>query len=392
MIFKNINIIYITIIFWILYNIICYIHIKYKYNMKFNLKYNIPLLIYALVTGKKIYYCKQDLNKTTIGLLSNSQRSIISEWKIGIHPFKKMYTTPSTNNYEYHKESIIILIPILKKLKNNSREKINNLIDKSLKNNIIDIKCITELFIRICDINNHLNDNEISNFSDIGYKVMDYINYKNSIYTLFIFILGFNISKNRKILSKQNDIVHRMYMDKKLFNIHDNVKYEDIPNKKILISMSFYNGMLFSGINIITAILLNLLKINKIRNEKLINDKFYRKEFIKEIIRIYSSLPTIPRKVDNFDIIFTDINKPISYNFNWDLFDIEYKNERDFNSFGFGKRKCIANGIIEEIYEQILLSIITRYNIELQNIKYKKNNVKSMLAYEINPIFKLHKK
>lgn len=334
--------------------------------MKCNFRYNIPLFLYALITGKKIYYCKQYLNKTTINLLSNTQKSIISEWRIGIHPFKER-TTPTTNNYKYYNESIIILIPILKKVKNNLY-KIDNLIKKIIKNNMIDANCVTELLIRICDVNEYLNDNEISDFSNIGYKVMKYINYEINNYTLFTFMLGINISKNRKIISKNNDIIHRKYMDKELFNIPKNKNYDDISDKKVLIAMSFYNGILFSGINIVIAILLHLSEINDIRKKEIINNESFRKEFIREMIRIYSSLPTIPRKVDNFDIIFTDINTPINWDFDWNLFEIEYKNKRKFNSFGFGKRQCIAKGIIEKIYEQILLSIINNYYIEIYNM------------------------
>lgn len=158
--------------------------------MKLNLKYNIPLFIYSLITGRKIYYCKQDINKISNELLSNNKRSIISEWKIGIHSFENIYTTPNTNDSEYHKQSILTLVPILKKIKYNIHNKIDQLVDKTFENNEVTPDNITELLIRICDINNNNDECNIKFFSKIGYRVMEYINYRNTFYTLFFYLLG----------------------------------------------------------------------------------------------------------------------------------------------------------------------------------------------------------
>lgn len=296
-------------------------------------------------------------------------------------------------DYKYHKESIKILNPILKKLINDLPERINDLIDKTMfEKKTFNAKDISELGIRICDINNKFDDNNIIEFSRLGYDIIKYVNSEISIFTLFPFMLGFQISKKRKYLSEQNDIIHRKFMDRELFEIPNNLKKEDIPNEKVVIAIVFYNSMLFSSINNITSMLLSLSKINQTRTKKLINDKTYRKEFIKEIIRIYSPLTSIPRKVDNFDILFTNINTPISWEFDWNLFDNNYNLESEFNAFGFGNRQCIAKKIIQEIYEKILISIITRYKVENCYIRNNKNKIFTLdLAYKLEPEFKLIK-
>jgi hypothetical protein len=384
---------YFIIFIWILYNIFCYLYISFKYNMKFDLKKNYLFFIYSLFTGIKIYYCEQKLNKITINLLSNESKSLVAEWRIGIQPFKNkgILSVPVTMDEKYHKKALNKYTNILNKYNNSlPDERIDKLINKyMLENNIFDYKNIAEFGIKNIDINNKLNDKDIFEFSKIGCEIMKYINSEITYSTLFPFMMGFQISKKRKFLSNQTKYLIDKYMDNELFDLDKkNIKDDDIA-----IGIFFYGGILFSSINNITGILLALSNIDKKKKDKLKNDDFYRKEFINEMIRIYSSLPLLARKVENFNIIFSNINEPISWEFDWILFEKHYEDKKRFDSFGFGKRQCVAKGWINKIYERIILNIINKYNIE---VCYIEKNIKPLerwgsAAYQLNPKFKLHK-
>lgn len=85
------------------------------------------------------------------------------------------------------------------------------------------------------NINNKLNDKDIFEFSKIGCEIMKYINSEITYSTLFLFMMGFQISKKRKFLSNQTKYLIDKYMDNELFDL-DEKHYED---KKRFDSLGF---------------------------------------------------------------------------------------------------------------------------------------------------------
>jgi hypothetical protein len=332
------------------------------------------------------------LNKITINLLSTDVRSLVAEWRIGIQPFKNngILSVPVTMDEEYHKKAINKYINILNEYNKLPNERIHELIENYMvKKDMFDYKNIAEFGIKNIDINNRLNDEELIEFSKIGCEIMKYINSEITYSTLFPFMLGFQLSRKRRILSNKSKYLIDKYIDYNLFNL----KKENVKNDDIAISIFFYGGILFSSINNITGILLALSNINEEDKYKLKNDEKYRKEFINEMIRIYSSLPLLARKIESFDIIFSNINEPISWNFKWDLFNKHYQDIKRFDSFGFGKRQCIAKNWINKVYEKILLYIISKYNVEIYHMEKNTKPLEKWgaAAYQLNPKFKLKK-
>ncbi|KXS14825.1 hypothetical protein M427DRAFT_135514 [Gonapodya prolifera JEL478] len=148
-------------------------------------------------------------------------------------------------------------------------------------------------------------------------------------------------------------------MDRELLHVANDISPEEIAPDRAVMAMFFYGALLFSSINNLTAIMLALaypkFADNKDRQERMLTDDVYGAEFIKEMIRINAALPSIPREVDGFDVNFTNVNRPVSFRFDWDKFDaVGVDTMRAFDSFGFGRRQCAARGWLDKIYGYVV--------------------------------------
>ncbi|KXS16997.1 hypothetical protein M427DRAFT_154119 [Gonapodya prolifera JEL478] len=185
-------------------------------------------------------------------------------------------------------------------------------------------------------------------------------------------------------------------MDRELLRVPKDIKPEEIAPDRAVMAMFFYGALSFSSINNLTGIMLALadpkFANNKDRRERMLTDNVYRAEFIKEMIRIYAALPSIPREVDGFDVIFTNVNRPVSFRFDWDKFDeAGVDATRAFDSFGFGRRQCAARGWVDKIYGYVVELILERgYRVVKISEKTVAGRVAPWsVAFAKQPVFKL---
>ncbi|KAI8810187.1 hypothetical protein BJ742DRAFT_802452 [Cladochytrium replicatum] len=391
------------LLFKIMHLLIEYQELAYRYNMRVDLRMNTFMFLGSLIFGTKVFYCKQPLNATTRELLATRPRSEVAEWRIGMHKYRSLgiKAVPVTMDMDFHGKALSYYMAFISNHKLNLKNIINSSFEKVFEKRefgYIDLAAFSLYnVLKKKETGEYvLTDAEVMEFAAAGADVMKYVNSEIGWESMFPYMAGIDLSVRRKQTIEVADRVFRKYMCRDLFGLPKDIRPEDIDPHRAVMAMFFYGALSFSSINNLTGIMLALsdpkVADNPKRRERLLYDEVYKAEFIKEMIRIYAALPSIPRYVDGFEVIFTNVNRPVAWNFDWDRFDdVGVDASRPFDSFGFGRRQCAARGWVDKIYALVVTMILERgYRVLKVSEKEAKTKVAPWsVAFVKQPVFKL---